>query len=157
MGFPLFAYANEYWSRHGSRLTPDFLPGWQSFQKLFDSTNVNITQPFPDIDWNDPSDLELGAIAQRDHIPLMQNVLRNLGGLKLSDSAPIHRLLALAIEHTSFEVLQRLTTNGEPTGSSAFFFVKTRFEPLKTFELAMKGRQVRVSPKMSYIATTSTP
>ena len=155
MDFPLFAYANEYWSQHGSRLTRESLPEWQSFQKLFDSTNVYITQPFPDINWNDPSDLELRTIAQRDHIPLMQNSLRKLGGQKLSDSGPIHRLLALAIKHTSFEVLQSLTTNGEPTGSSALSFIETRCLRRASFAIAMKRRQVRISPRTSYVAMTS--
>ena len=153
--FPFFAYANEYWSWHGSRLTPDYPSEseWQSFQKLFDSTNANIMHPLPGINWQDPSDVELGTIAQRDHRALMQNSLRKIGAGYLQDPGPLNRLLTLAMEHTSFEVLQNVTITGEPTGPSALSYVESelepvesRFEPLKLFEYALKGGKVCVTP-----------
>lgn len=149
MRFPLFAYANEYWSWHGSRLTPDFPSEWQSFQKLFDSTNVYIVHPLPDIDWEGPSKFELETIAQRDHSALMQNSLRKMGALCLQDPAHLRRLLVLAIEHTSFEVLQKTTITGESTGSSVLPFMESKFEPVDVFEVALIGGQVRVTPRTS--------
>lgn len=152
MDFPLFAYANEYWSLHGSKLTPNFPSEWLSFQKLFDSTNDIIMQPLPDINWRRPSDLELGTIARRDHGALMQNSLRKMGALCLQNRAPLRRLLTLAIEHTSFEVLQTITIPGEPTGSTALLYVQSKMKPMDAFELALKGGQVRVTRKTSHIA-----
>ena len=155
MQFPLFAYANEYWSWHGSRLTPNSSFEWQSFETMFDSTNAIITHPLPDINWEGPSDLDLQTIAQRNHSALMQNALRRMEDLVLQNPAPLHRLLTLAIEHTSFEVLRTIRITGEPSGRSALSVVETNFRPLKTFELAMNGRQVCVIANTSYIATMS--
>ena len=165
--FPLLAYASEYWSWHGSRLTMGFPSEWCSFEKLVFSTNDSIKRPFPDIDWQSPSDLELETIARRDHSALMQISLRELGASCLQNPAPLHRLLTLAIEHTSFEVLRTITITGEPTGRSALSYIESRFEPefepveeilepVEVFELAMTSGQVCATLKTSYIAMLST-
>ena len=156
MPFPLFAYANEYWSRHGSRLTPNFLPEWQSFQRLFDSTNVIITRPLSDINWQSPSDLELEIIAQRDHCALMQISLTRLGLSYYQNPAPLLHLLTLAIEHTSFQVLQTVKITGESVESSVLSYVQNIMKPMEAFELALKGGRVRVTPK-PHTASMSIP